>query len=87
MYFILTYKKFYESKRAFCACLDKITTKKTRGEYMQKYKLFENKNDLRPYAVFVYVQHTTGCAFWQQISKNYFYKGCALRFMQKLQQQ
>ena len=54
---------------------------------MQKYKLFENKNDLRPYAVFVYVQHTTGCAFWQQISKNYFYRGCAVRFMQKLQQQ
>lgn len=54
---------------------------------MKKYRLFESKNSLRPYAIFVYVQHTTGCAFWQQISKNYFYKGCALRFMQKLQQQ
>ena len=54
---------------------------------MQKYKLFESKNNLRPYAVFAYVQHSAGCAFWQQISKNYFYKGCALRFMQKLQQQ
>ena len=54
---------------------------------MQKYRLFESKNNLRPYAVFAYVQHTAGCAFFQQISKNYFYRGCAVRFMQKLQQQ
>ena len=73
--------------RDCCAYLDKITTKTKRGEYMQKYKLFESKNNLRPYAIFVYVQHSAGCAFWQQISKNYFYKGCALRFMQKIQQQ
>lgn len=54
---------------------------------MQKYKLFESKNDLCPYAIFAHVRHTDGCAFWQQVSKNYFYKGAALRFMQKLQQQ
>lgn len=69
------------------AYLDKINNKTKRGEYMQKYKLVENQGNLCPYAIFEYVQHTAGCAFWQQVSKNYFYKGCALRFMQKLQQQ
>lgn len=50
---------------------------------MQKYKLVENQGNLCPYAIFI----NTGRGFWQQISKNYFYRGCALRFMQKLQQQ
>lgn len=43
------------------------------------YKIFENKNDAKPYYVAVKVTD-----FWQQCSKNYFYKGCAQRALNKI---
>lgn len=46
----------------------------------QKYKIFINKNNLRPYAVFV----DTGRGFWQQVSKSYFYHGAAVNCLKKL---
>ena len=42
------------------------------------YELVENDNSITPFAVF---QRSNG--FWQQVSKWYFYKGCALRELRK----
>lgn len=42
------------------------------------YELVEHDNSSKPFAVF---QRSNG--FWQQVSKWYFYKGCALRELRK----
>jgi hypothetical protein len=48
--------------------------------HKQKYKIITNKNNLRPYAIYV----NTGAGFSQQISKSYFYYGAAVNCLKKL---
>lgn len=45
-----------------------------------KYKIIESKNNICPYAIFV----DTGRGFWQQCTKNYFYKGACVNKLKKL---
>ena len=42
------------------------------------YELVNHSEGLAPYAIF-----TRADGFWQQVSKWYFYKGCALRELRK----
>lgn len=45
-----------------------------------KLRLVSLKNSITPHCVDSYNERGQ---FWQQVSPNYFYKGCAVRFMNK----
>ena len=47
------------------------------------YELVERDNSSKPFAVFSRGADYCGRPFWQQTSKWYFYKGCALRELRK----
>lgn len=44
------------------------------------YELVEHENSITPFAVFKYIEDAK---YWHQVSKWYFYKGCALRELRK----
>lgn len=48
------------------------------------YELVEYENSITPFAVFKYVEDAK---YWHQVSKWYFYKGCALRQLRRLVEQ
>ena len=45
------------------------------------YELVEHENSITPFAVFKWIEDSK---YWHQVSKWYFYKGCALRKMKQL---